>query len=517
MLSATKAAITRGSHRRVRLSMLFFSLTVLSLYVHGAGLYILHESRDAVNEIRRVDRSWVAIRDEMSGVFDQGVLLTRAGNDVFLTANPDGERVKQVVAEKTFRSKLANLRSVIRSNGAPAHVTPVLAMIDRIESYGRTLDIRADVVIDRYAAGRLELAVPAMTTMNASLSGYNYLLKQLTASVSGAQQEVLGQRAQVAGRLSYFGMLIALAALVVAPFSLAFGIGLARRERRDAAHQALILERTSASELRLRGLTKRLEESNRDLQDFAHVASHDLQEPLRKIIAFGDRLKTRFGGDLPADGLDYLSRMQSAAGRMQTLIQDLLTFSRVSSKRDALVDVSLNDVAAGVAADLEVAVERAGGVLMIGDLPGIDADPTQMRQMLQNLIGNALKFRRQGVTPEILVGARILGAGDPELPEALRAAAHTWCQLTVSDNGIGFEEKYLDRIFTVFQRLQGRTEYEGSGVGLSVCRRITERHGGHITARSKPGVGTAFIVTLPVDQEYAAAAGPPPERELVFT
>jgi len=236
---------------------------------------------------------------------------------------------------------------------------------------------------------------------------------------------------------------------------------------------------------KLKTAATRLARSNRELQDFAFVASHDLQEPLRKIQAFSDRLMMKCGPAIDDTGRDYLARMLNAAARMRRLIDDLLMFSRVASKARPFEPVSLATVAAEVVSDLEVRLEQSAGRVEVGPLPALDADPTQMRQLLQNLIGNALKFRRPEVPP--LVGVW----GD-------QSNGHV--HLNVADNGIGFDEKYADRIFQVFQRLHGRAEYEGSGIGLAVCRKIAERHGGGISARSTPGVGSTFTITLPLRQ-----------------
>lgn len=250
-------------------------------------------------------------------------------------------------------------------------------------------------------------------------------------------------------------------------------------------------------EQQLKIFASKLERSNRELQDFASVASHDLQEPLRKIQAFGDRLKAKYHDSLGAEGRDFLERMQSAAARMQTLINDLLMFSRVETRAQPFIPVNLSQIVREVAADLEVQVDQTGATIEIGGLPVIEADPLQMRQLLQNLIGNSLKYRRPDLAPVIKVHAVV--TSDRRLqPKPGATPAGRLCQLHVEDNGIGFDEKYLDRIFVVFQRLHGRKEYEGTGVGLAVCRKIVERHGGHITAHSSVGSGANFVVTLPV-------------------
>jgi two-component system sensor kinase FixL len=247
-----------------------------------------------------------------------------------------------------------------------------------------------------------------------------------------------------------------------------------------------------------------LARSNAELEQFAFVASHDLQEPLRKIQAFGDRLKIRCEAVKLEDGRDYLDRMQSAAARMQTLINDLLTFSRIISASQPFVRVDLAAVTKEVLIDLEVRIEKSRAQVTMGELPAIEADPMQMRQLLQNLIGNALKFQPPGAVPIIKVEAQIVTRDqireDAVFPKPPPTANpdDKFCILTVQDNGIGFEEQYLEKIFAVFQRLHGRSEFEGTGVGLAVCRRITDRHGGLITAQSKLGEGTVFIVILPV-------------------
>jgi len=248
---------------------------------------------------------------------------------------------------------------------------------------------------------------------------------------------------------------------------------------------------------KLKIYSDKLERSNRELQDFAQVASHDLQEPLRKILAFGDRLKSRTGESLDEQSGDYLQRMCNAAARMQTLITDLMAFSRVEIKGQPFVPTELGVIAREVSADLETRIEEAGGQVEIEELPIIDADPMQMRQLLQNLIGNSLKYHRAGVPPVVRIYSQKLDARSPESMDE-SALARQLCQILVVDNGIGFDEKYLDRIFNVFQRLHKKGEYEGTGVGLAICRKIVDRHGGTITARSTPGQGTTFVVTLPI-------------------
>jgi signal transduction histidine kinase len=254
-------------------------------------------------------------------------------------------------------------------------------------------------------------------------------------------------------------------------------------------------EELARSNALLRSYADRLEQSNKELQEFASVASHDLQEPLRKVQAFSDRLRRKYADKLDEQGLDHLGRIQNAAERMQKLINDLLTYSRVTTKAQPFAPVDLAVVVREVTVDLEARIESSGGRVEVEALPTIDADALQVRQLFQNLIGNALKYHRRGVQPLVKVSAR------PLLPEEpVPANGQAYVRIDVSDNGIGFEDQYKDRIFQMFQRLHGREEYEGTGVGLAVCRKIVDRHGGSITARGVPGDGATFELTLPVTQ-----------------
>ncbi|AHM62972.1 signal transduction histidine kinase [Flammeovirgaceae bacterium 311] len=249
------------------------------------------------------------------------------------------------------------------------------------------------------------------------------------------------------------------------------------------------------SEERLRRYAAELERSNRELQDFAYVSSHDLQEPLRKIQAFGDRLLNKEYDNLSDQGKDYVDRMLNAASRMQTLINDLLSFSRVTSKSKPFIKVNLDHVLTEVLSDLEVSIEQTGAEIIRSPLPEIEAEPTQMRQLFQNLVSNAIKFRKEGENPIINIYAKNL----QRVAHLTATPGDEVTEIYVEDNGIGFDEKYLDRIFNIFQRLEGQ-KYEGSGVGLAICRKIAIRHGGDITAHSQPGVGSRFVVTLAIKQ-----------------
>ncbi len=262
--------------------------------------------------------------------------------------------------------------------------------------------------------------------------------------------------------------------------------GQLRAANRRLRHE--VQERQKA-ERELTRVVGNLARSNRELQDFAYVASHDLREPLRKVQAFGERLHIRYGTKLDERGNQYLDRMINAAERMENLIHALLSYSRVTTRGHTFGMVRLTDILQEAGSNLELAIQRSAATVRVGELPEIFGDSTQLVQLFQNLMQNAIKFARPNVPPEIRVQARV---------------SDGQCTVEVRDNGIGFDSRHTERIFTIFQRLHTRAEYEGTGIGLAICRRIAERHGGTIAASGQPGQGATFCVTLPVD---------PPEME----
>lgn len=262
------------------------------------------------------------------------------------------------------------------------------------------------------------------------------------------------------------------------------------QEMRDIAVQRASLEftnqrieRTVAQRTQeLQRTLQELARSNGELTQFAYAASHDLQEPLRKIVSFGDMLSQHLDGILDAKAQDFLQRMQRSAVRMETLIEDLLILARVSSDAEPFEDVELGAVTREVLSDLEARIAESGGRVKVGRLPTLKTHPLRMRQLLQNLISNALKFRKKDQPPHVLVKGRMLSNG--------------FCEITVQDNGIGIEDQYLSQIFKPFQRLNSRVEHEGNGMGLTICDKIVARHGGSISVKSVPGKGSIFTVLL---------------------
>lgn len=235
-------------------------------------------------------------------------------------------------------------------------------------------------------------------------------------------------------------------------------------------------------EKRLAKNSEELRRSNQALQDFATIASHDLQEPLRKVLILGDQLKHKFSGELGESGQDLLDRMHYSALRMRNFIDDLLEYSKVNLKPPELVPLDLNRLVPEVLNDLEMRIHQTQARIEMGPMPVIEADEFQMRQLFMNLISNAIKYHRKEVPPVINIQCENGGAD---------------YKITLQDNGIGFDPKYSDKIFKPFERLHGASEFEGNGMGLAICRKIVERHGGRLSADSVQGEGSVFTITLP--------------------
>ncbi|NVJ49256.1 MAG: HAMP domain-containing protein [Gammaproteobacteria bacterium] len=254
------------------------------------------------------------------------------------------------------------------------------------------------------------------------------------------------------------------------------------KEQTELLNQEILVRRFTEKQLKQQEVE--LKRSNGELEKFAYVASHDLQEPLRKVQAFGDRLVERSAEQLDERSQDYLKRMQQAASRMSQLINDLLSFSRIATRGRPFKPCQLDDVVSGVLSDLEVAISESGTEVSVQPLGIINGDEMQLRQLLQNLIGNALKFRKPEGQHKVSIWSKL-------------SQDAAFLELHIRDNGIGLDEQYADRIFEVFQRLHARNEYEGTGIGLAICRKIVERHGGSIMVSSALGEGAEFIIKLP--------------------
>lgn len=235
-------------------------------------------------------------------------------------------------------------------------------------------------------------------------------------------------------------------------------------------------------EARVRDRTQELARSNAELEQFAYVASHDLQEPLRMVASYTQLLKRRYEGKLDADADEFIGFAVDGAQRMQGLIQDLLAYSRVGRQEIQRAEVEVGPVVESALSNLRKAIQEANALVIVRELPTVNTDPRQLVQLFQNLIGNGVKYRRPGVRPVVRIDA---------------TATLTEWVFSVEDNGIGIDPKFAQRVFVIFQRLHGRGEYPGSGIGLAICKKIVERHGGRIWVEAAPAGGSIFRFTLP--------------------
>jgi signal transduction histidine kinase len=386
---------------------------------------------------------------------------------------------------------------------------------------GYVVDARQRVVADSTGLGKLGTRLPAAIPPNGQGRFHSGEVERYATSepLAGSDWRVLLTEPTstlyppLAGSRSW----ILYAVLVTFGLVGAAGLALLRRTLIGAARvveanrklaelnltlEQRVADRTAVAEQR----SEELARSNSELEQFASVASHDLQEPLRKIRMYSGRLPKRLGDGLPEEAASDLARMAGAAERMQRLIDDLLSFARVSSRNREFEPVDLGDVAREVVGDLEARIDELGAQVEVGELPIVAGDRAQLSQLLQNLISNALKFHREGVPPVVGVRAELVPARPPRF--AGEAAVGNRCLITVEDNGIGFDPKYAERVFSAFERLHSRADYDGTGIGLSIARKIAWRHRGELTATSTPDIGSTFTLTLPT----APAAGTPAEE-----
>jgi len=456
-------------------------------------------SRHNVNEVRGNER-WV--------VHSHQVLDTLALILATVTDAETGQRGYIITGEKSYlepySDAVANVQVLLQQLARLVEDSP--AQTEQAQLLQQSVNERLATLQDTLTAGEFGGADAARQLV---LSGEGKRrmdrIREIVKTMKVEEDRLLIQRGEEV-KTSYATAIATLLAtgglglgLVILSYLLAVREVQTRQRSFDALSQA-----NNELEARVRERTATLGEtndslrrSNRELEQFASVASHDLQEPLRKIQAFGDRLQSKFADTLGEQGSDYIDRMQGSAARMRSLIDALLNYSRVTTKAQPFLEIDLATIAKDVVSDLEGRLQETAGRVELGPLPSFEADPLQMRQLLQNLIGNGLKFHPPGVPPVVRVEGQVLPAV---------AGSPAQCEIVVRDNGIGFEEVYRERIFDVFQRLHGRQEYEGTGMGLAICRKIIDRHRGTIVADSVPGQGAAFTIKIPQRQASTDAA-----------
>ncbi|MFC4700452.1 ATP-binding protein [Glaciecola siphonariae] len=467
-------------------------ITLLFLLLIGINTYI---ARSTISELNVLQANIRNTGDVMVALDELHISLLTAESGqrgyLLMQQEQDMQHYRQALSRMDEHLKTARaLDSDIP--GQKARILEVASLIEQMiteleQNVADARDNDVQAIRDSLARG-------------ASVELYNEiraLFEQLSAAENEHREKLSStlQKVTAESRTTFALSLITSLLLVIGIFFLArLNIRFQKQRQREIEEQNASLyfaveERTQELSI----YSEELKRSNRELEDFAFVASHDLQEPLRKIQTFGDRLLSQYGESLGDKGQDYLQRMQSAAMRMSRLISDLLAFSRVSTRGKDFESVSLNQTLDNCVDDLSVTIEELDAHIEVPDLPEIQADPTQMHQLFINLLSNALKFSLPNTPPKIKIEVRKTSA-----PEHINLPnLEDWFEIKVADNGIGFEQEYADKIFAPFQRLHNRNEYAGTGIGLSICRRIVERHNGEISAKSKVNEGACFSIVLP--------------------
>lgn len=287
---------------------------------------------------------------------------------------------------------------------------------------------------------------------------------------------------------------------------------LAQEQRLVAINKSLEMEvkERKSSEEKVKHLNRQLleniaslEQANKDLDRFAFMASHDLQEPLRKIRMFSDRLALKYNEMMDEDGRTNIQRIHKAAERMQNLITDILTFSKISVDTPSFVNCDMNALIDEVLVDLDEELKAKNGKIQIDKLPTLSVNPSLIKPLFHNLIGNALKYSKKDTSPVVMITSEISAQLNGK---SSQAASLKYCRIFIQDNGIGFDQKYAEEIFGMFKRLHHNSEFQGTGIGLALCKKIVEQHKGYISARSKINEGSTFIISLPLQHQPLTVA-----------
>ena len=517
------ARMDAGRRRRLESHRAFLLLALFSLVVVALGLVVNQQLLDGYRESVRTNQEWDARLTHALDLQHLAAGVDAPGNNLFESGDVAAETRAFEKARGAFDTRLGQLNQGLDQLDSE----DALVLGDdfaNIAELMKPMVVNSRTIFEQYNRGETAEAAAGMAVVDRAYARVNLGFDKLRGDVGAIQRGLFKEQLARADDLRLAQNVLAGLVVVMIGAALLYARKL-RRETEAAAHETdQYIEQLEATQKELRRARDDLEirvaertqeilraneslrdESEQRLRTIAELeratavldrqarrlgeSNRDLQEPLRKILAFSDRLGSRLGDDLDDTARDYFERLRNAATRMQKLIDDLLVYSRVQTQGDAHQRADLAEIVRSVVGDLEIAIEESGTTVSVGDLPTIEADPSQMRQLFQNLIGNAMKFRNDGVAPMIAVAGGVEDTADGPV-----------CVITVADNGIGFDPEHAEKIFTVFQRLHGRGEYEGSGIGLAVTRRVAERHGGTIRATGRPGHGATFVIRIPAVQ-----------------
>ena len=472
-------------------------VTLVIIVIAANSTYTIH----TMDELASLERRLFTTNQVINSIntLHLAVLRTESGQRGFLLA--DRERYL-VDYEKTL-DKVNNIIEQVEANAIRSDFTEQEVRLQQLVDLSKAKLSELIETVELTRQGRKDEAL-AIFQSDVGLALYREF-ENVFADIVGQEYELQQQHINSLLKLrsdSVTNLIISsltTGLLVISIFVLLrMNIRETIRHRRELQQHNLVLEsRVKERTVELQVYAEELSRSNRELEDFAFVASHDLQEPLRKIRAFGNRISTGYGDALDERGQDFLRRMLNAAERMSMLISDLLSFSRVTTRGKDFEETDLNEMVRSVLEDLEITIEESQANIEIDTLPVMKADASQMNQLFLNLLSNALKFTKPDQPPHITLRYEAIDDNEAETLHLLPGLS--WFKLTLQDNGIGFEQTFAEKIFAPFQRLHGRSEYKGTGIGLAVCRRIIERHNGTIEAFSEPGQGAKFELFLPED------------------